>query len=168
MPASELKPGDIIEVAPGSRLPADGQILTSSVSFDESALTGESVPVERQLGEKVMAGCMVVDKVVRLTIISAQGENAIDRILHLIEDAEARKAPLERFLDKFSRWYTPAMIGLAALVIVVPPLFLVGYGIHGSIRFNVTSYCLSLCIGYFNACRYYLGFSCCCSSWCAN
>ncbi|HIF9136124.1 TPA: zinc/cadmium/mercury/lead-transporting ATPase [Photobacterium damselae] len=126
VPASELKPGDIIEVAPGSRLPADGQILTSSVSFDESALTGESVPVERQLGEKVMAGCMVVDKVVRLTIISAQGENAIDRILHLIEDAEARKAPLERFLDKFSRWYTPAMIGLAALVIVVPPLFFGG------------------------------------------
>lgn len=122
VPASELKPGDVIEVVPGERLPADGQVLDVVASFDESALTGESVPVERLPGEKVMAGSMASDKVVRLTIISAQGENAIDRILHLIEDAESRKAPLERFIDKFSRWYTPAMILLAALVIITPPL----------------------------------------------
>ncbi|MZG57810.1 zinc/cadmium/mercury/lead-transporting ATPase [Photobacterium lucens] len=122
VPASELKPGDVIEVVPGERLPADGQVLDVVASFDESALTGESVPVERLPGEKVMAGSMASDKVVRLTIISAQGENAIDRILHMIEDAESRKAPLERFIDKFSRWYTPAMILLAALVIIIPPL----------------------------------------------
>ncbi|SMY16780.1 zinc/cadmium/mercury/lead-transporting ATPase [Photobacterium aquimaris] len=120
--AAELKPGDVIEVVPGERLPADGQVLDVIASFDESALTGESVPVERTPGEKVMAGSMASDKVVRLTIISAQGDNAIDRILHMIEDAESRKAPLERFLDKFSRWYTPSMILLAALVVVVPPL----------------------------------------------
>ncbi len=120
--ASELKPGDVIEVVPGERLPADGQVLDVIASFDESALTGESVPVERTPGEKVMAGSMASDKVVRLTIISAQGDNAMNRILHMIEDAESRKAPLERFLDKFSRWYTPSMILLAALVVVIPPL----------------------------------------------
>ena len=120
--AAELKPGDVIEVVPGERLPADGQVLDVIASFDESALTGESVPVERTPGEKVMAGSMAADKVVRLTIISAQGDNAIDRILHMIEDAESRKAPLERFLDKFSRWYTPSMILLAALVVIIPPL----------------------------------------------
>ncbi|MDV5169327.1 zinc/cadmium/mercury/lead-transporting ATPase [Photobacterium rosenbergii] len=120
--ASELKPGDIIEVAPGGRLPADVELMDAAASLDESALTGESVPVERLPGEQVMAGALVADKVVRLRIISEQGENAIDRILHLIEDAESRKAPLERFVDRFSRWYTPAMIVLAALVVVIPPI----------------------------------------------
>ncbi|NOI16089.1 zinc/cadmium/mercury/lead-transporting ATPase [Vibrio hepatarius] len=121
--ASELQPGDIIEVSPGSRLPADGRLNEGVASFDESALTGESVPVDRVEGEGVMAGAVVVDRVVRLTITSKQGENAIDRILHLIEEAESRKAPLERFLDKFSRWYTPLMMVVSLLVIVVPPMF---------------------------------------------
>ncbi|MBA5761999.1 zinc/cadmium/mercury/lead-transporting ATPase [Vibrio sp. 404] len=120
--ASELNLGDIIEVAPGSRLPADGKILTGGASFDESALTGESLPVERFENEPVMAGAVVVDKVVRLAITSKQGENAIDRILHLIEEAESRKAPLERFLDRFSRWYTPLMMLVSLLVIITPPL----------------------------------------------
>ena len=119
---SELVPGDVIEVAAGSRLPADGQLITDAASFDESALTGESVPVEHIQGNSIMAGAVVVDKVVRITITSKQGENAIDRILHLIEEAESRKAPLERFLDKFSRWYTPLMMVVALLVIIMPPL----------------------------------------------
>ncbi|WP_128644409.1 zinc/cadmium/mercury/lead-transporting ATPase [Vibrio sp. 624788] len=119
---SELVPGDVIEVAAGSRLPADGQLMTDAASFDESALTGESVPVEHIEGNSIMAGAVVVDKVVRITITSKQGENAIDRILHLIEEAESRKAPLERFLDKFSRWYTPLMMLVALLVIITPPL----------------------------------------------
>ncbi|MGF1755888.1 zinc/cadmium/mercury/lead-transporting ATPase [Vibrio makurazakiensis] len=121
-PASELAPGDVIEVAPGSRLPADGLLISASAAFDESALTGESVPVEHTKGNSVMAGAVVVDQVVQLTITSKQGENAIDRILHLIEEAESRKAPLERFLDKFSRWYTPLMMLVALLVIITPPL----------------------------------------------
>jgi len=120
--ASELTIGDLVEVSPGDRLPADGVLKQQSAAFDESALTGESLPVERMLGETVMAGSVVVDQVVRLQISSAQGDNAIDRILHLIEEAESRKAPLERFLDKFSRWYTPLMMVLSALVIVIPPV----------------------------------------------
>ncbi|MFA0015568.1 zinc/cadmium/mercury/lead-transporting ATPase [Vibrio lentus] len=119
---SDLVPGDVIEVAAGSRLPADGQLITDAASFDESALTGESIPVEHIEGHNIMAGAVVVDKVVRITITSKQGENAIDRILHLIEEAESRKAPLERFLDKFSRWYTPLMMVVALLVIITPPL----------------------------------------------
>ncbi|MGR5554896.1 zinc/cadmium/mercury/lead-transporting ATPase [Vibrio fortis] len=118
---TELKPGDVIEVSPGARLPADGQLITYAASFDESALTGESVPVEHVKGNAIMAGAVVVDKVIRITITSKQGENAIDRILHLIEEAESRKAPLERFLDKFSRWYTPLMMFVALMVIVIPP-----------------------------------------------
>lgn len=120
--ASELQPGDMIEVSPGGRLPADGQLAQQIATFDESALTGESIPVERHQGDSVMAGAVAVDRVTRVTITSKQGENAIDRILHLIEEAESRKAPLERFLDKFSRWYTPLMMLVALLVVVVPPV----------------------------------------------
>ncbi|MDE1513503.1 zinc/cadmium/mercury/lead-transporting ATPase [Vibrio sp. dsl-7] len=121
VPAEQLQPGDVIEVAPGARLPADGQLLAAA-SLDNSALTGESLPVELTVGARVSAGCVVVDKVVQVEIISRQGENAIDRILHLIEQAESRKAPLERFLDKFSRWYTPLMMMVAIVVIIIPPL----------------------------------------------
>ncbi|OOE79456.1 zinc/cadmium/mercury/lead-transporting ATPase [Salinivibrio sp. ML198] len=121
--ASDLEPGDRIEISAGERLPADGQLMEGAASFDQSALTGEPIPVDIDAGDTVMAGSLATDKTVQLTVTSAQGENAIDRILRLIEQAESKKAPIERFIDKFSRWYTPAMIGLAALVVVIPPLF---------------------------------------------
>ena len=95
----------MIEVAAGGRLPADGQLLSPFASFDESALTGESVPVERQAGERVAAGATSVDRTVQLTVISEPGDSAIDRILKLIEEAEERRAPIERFIDRFSRIY---------------------------------------------------------------
>ncbi|QAV23535.1 zinc/cadmium/mercury/lead-transporting ATPase [Proteus hauseri] len=119
---SELRPGDIIEIAPGSRLPTDAELVSAFASFDESALTGESVPVERLQGEKVAAGCLSVDRSVQMKVVSEQGQNAIDRILQLIEEAEERRAPIERFIDRFSRYYTPLIMLFAALVIIVPPL----------------------------------------------
>ena len=118
-----LRPGDVIEVAAGGRLPADGALLTATASFDESALTGESIPVERASGEKVPAGATSVDRLVQLTVLSEPGDSAIDRILKLIEEAEERRAPVERFIDRFSRIYTPAIMLVALLVTVVPPLF---------------------------------------------
>ncbi|MFP9228653.1 zinc/cadmium/mercury/lead-transporting ATPase [Pectobacterium cacticida] len=121
---ARLVPGDIIEVAPGGRLPADAELLNSDASFDESALTGESLPVERTPGEKIAAGSLCVDRVVQLRVVSQPGNSAIDRILQLIEEAEERRAPIERFLDKFSRYYTPAIMLLSLLVILVPPLLL--------------------------------------------
>ncbi len=120
--AHSLIPGDIIEILPGSRLPVDGELLTPNVSFDESALTGESVPVEHDAGDSVMAGSLSVDRVARLKVISKPGESAVDRIIRLIEEAEERKAPVERFIDAFSRWYTPLMMLMAALVAFIPPL----------------------------------------------
>ncbi|PDP92137.1 Zn(II)/Cd(II)/Pb(II) translocating P-type ATPase ZntA [Enterobacter cloacae] len=118
-----LRPGDVIEVAAGGRLPADGTLLTATASFDESALTGESIPVERAAGEKVPAGATSVDRLVQLTVLSEPGDSAIDRILKLIEEAEERRAPVERFIDRFSRIYTPAIMLVALLVTIVPPLF---------------------------------------------
>ncbi|HII4322973.1 TPA: Zn(II)/Cd(II)/Pb(II) translocating P-type ATPase ZntA [Enterobacter cloacae] len=118
-----LRPGDVIEVAAGGRLPADGTLLTATASFDESALTGESIPVERTAGEKVPAGATSVDRLVQLTVLSEPGDSAIDRILKLIEEAEERRAPVERFIDRFSRIYTPAIMLVALLVTIAPPLF---------------------------------------------
>ena len=120
--ADELRPGDIIEIAPGARLPADARLLDELGAFDESALTGESIPVERRQGDKVPAGSLAADRVLRLEVVSEPGNNAIDRILHLIEEAESQRAPIERFIDRFSRWYTPAMMLIALLVVLVPPL----------------------------------------------
>ncbi len=74
---------DVIEVAPGGRLPADGRLLAAA-SLENRALTFESLPVELTAGERVSAGCVIVDKVVQIEITSKQGENAIDRILHMI------------------------------------------------------------------------------------
>ncbi|CZY18232.1 Zn(II)/Cd(II)/Pb(II) translocating P-type ATPase ZntA [Enterobacter hormaechei] len=118
-----LRPGDVIEVPAGGRLPADGALVTATASFDESALTGESIPVARAAGEKVPAGATSVDRLVQLTVLSEPGDSAIDRILRLIEEAEERRAPVERFIDRFSRIYTPAIMLVALLVTVVPPLF---------------------------------------------
>ncbi|MGR7891542.1 Zn(II)/Cd(II)/Pb(II) translocating P-type ATPase ZntA [Klebsiella aerogenes] len=119
----DLRPGDVIEVAAGGRLPADGELLSPFASFDESALTGESVPVERKAGERVAAGATSVDRLVQLSVLSEPGDSAIDRILKLIEEAEERRAPIERFIDRFSRIYTPAIMVVALLVAVIPPLF---------------------------------------------
>ncbi|EOZ3811915.1 Zn(II)/Cd(II)/Pb(II) translocating P-type ATPase ZntA [Citrobacter youngae] len=119
---NSLRPGDVIEVAAGGRLPADGKLVSGFASFDESALTGESIPVERATGEKVPAGATSVDRLVTLEVLSEPGASAIDRILKLIEEADERRAPIERFIDRFSRIYTPAIMAVALLVTLVPPL----------------------------------------------
>lgn len=130
---SSLQPGYRIEVAPGGRLPADAMLMEVSASFDLSALTGESIPVVKKQGDKVPAGALSVDRVVEMEVVSKQGESAIDRILTLIEEAESRRAPVERFIDSFSRWYTPLMIVVAALVVTVPPCSLPKAGTLGFI-----------------------------------
>ncbi|WP_353613821.1 zinc/cadmium/mercury/lead-transporting ATPase [Mangrovibacter phragmitis] len=122
VPAESLRPGDIIEIAAGGRLPADGTLNDDIASFDESALTGESVPVVHRQHDVVPAGSTSVENRVTLTVVSRPGENAIDRILNLIEQAESRKAPVERFIDRFSRVYTPLVILLALLTTLLPPL----------------------------------------------
>lgn len=122
VPLTALRPGDRIEVAAGSRLPVDGRLISPLASFDESALTGESLPVTRASGETIPAGATSVDRQVELEVVSEPGESAIDRILQLIEEAETHRAPVERFIDQFSRLYTPLVMLLSLLVMVVPPL----------------------------------------------
>lgn len=122
-PVNQLKPGDEIEIAPGGRLPADAILQENMAAFDESALTGESLPVEHAKGKLIFAGSVIIDRVCRFTVTSEQGGNAIDRILKLIDEADAHKSPTERFIDVFSRTYTPIIALLSMMVMIIPPFF---------------------------------------------
>ena len=121
--ASSLKLADIIEVRPGGRVPADGVIFEGETSIDEAAVTGESMPKRKQLGDDVFAGSINVEGLIQLKVEKTSQNNMISRILTMVEDAEASKAPTARFIDKFSRYYTPAVIVVSALIAFIPPMF---------------------------------------------
>jgi len=129
VPASELKVGQTVQVQPGGRVPADGTILTGQSSLDDSPVTGESVPVNKGPGDSVYAGSINTDGVLTVRVEKGPQDNTIARILHLVEEAQESKAPTARFIDRFSRYYTPGVLLVAALVAVVPPL-LWGGGWH--------------------------------------
>lgn len=112
--------GETIEVRPGERVPLDGELLTADAPFDTSVLTGESLPRVIATGGEVSAGMIATDSVVRLRVIRPAGESAVARILRLVEEASARKAPTELFIRRFARIYTPVVFGLAVLVVLVP------------------------------------------------
>lgn len=112
--------GETIEVKPGERVPLDGELLSADAAFDTSALTGESLPRAIATGSEVSAGMIATGSVVRLRVLRPAGESAVSRILHLVEEASARKAPTELFIRRFARVYTPAVFGLAVLVVLVP------------------------------------------------
>lgn len=119
----DVRVGDIIEVRPGERVPLDGRLEGPSAAFDTAALTGESVPRTIESGGEVLAGMVAADSVVRLRVVREAGQSAVARILQMVEEASERKAPAELFIRRFARVYTPSVIGLAALTVVVPYLW---------------------------------------------
>jgi len=122
VPAASLAPGQIVLVRAGDRIPADGDILEGSSGIDESPVTGESVPATRGPGDGVFAGSINTEAVLRVRVTKGAEDNTIARIIRLVEEAEEARAPTERFIDRFSRWYMPAVVAVAALVVLVPPL----------------------------------------------
>jgi len=122
VPAESLSVGAIILVRPGDRIPADGQITEGESAIDESSVTGESVPVRKNVDAMVFAGTINGDGVLRIKVTATAADNTIARVVKLVEEAQESKAPTERFIDRFSRWYTPAVVAVAALVTIVPPL----------------------------------------------
>ncbi len=124
--ADTLSIGDIIEVRPGGRIPADAIISEGQTSIDEAAVTGESMPKRKQIGDSVFAGSINVDGLIRLKVEKGPENNMIARILQMVEDAEANKAPTARFIDRFSLYYTPGVIVFSALIAFVPPMFFDG------------------------------------------
>ena len=120
---AEVKVGDIVEVKPGERVPVDGILAGDAAAFDTAALTGESMPRIIEDGDEVLAGMIATESVVRLKTIRPASESAVSRILHLVEEATERKAPAELFIRRFAKVYTPIVVALAVLVVVLPWLF---------------------------------------------
>lgn len=120
--AADLQIGQLVLVRPGDRIPADGVIAEGSSGIDESPVTGESVPKSKGPGDMVFAGSINAEAALRVTVSKSAEDNTISRIIALVEEAESARAPTERFIDKFSRYYMPAITGLALLVAVIPPL----------------------------------------------
>jgi Cd2+/Zn2+-exporting ATPase len=124
--ADSLQVGAIILVRPGDRMPADGIILSGEGAIDESSVTGESVPVRKTVDATVFAGTVNGDAALRVRVTAAASDNTIARVVKLVEEAQESKAPTERFIDSFSKYYTPGVVVVAALVAIIPPLLFGG------------------------------------------
>ncbi|WP_299507480.1 heavy metal translocating P-type ATPase [Cypionkella sp.] len=120
--AAALEIGQVVLVRPGDRIPADGVIAEGSSGIDESPVTGESMPKTKGPGETVFAGSINAEAALRITVTKSAADNTISRIIALVEEAESARAPTERFIDRFSRYYMPAITGLGLLVALLPPL----------------------------------------------
>ena len=126
VPAASLQVNDLVLVRPGDRVSADGSIVQGASSLDDSPVTGESVPVAKTMGDNVFAGSINIDGVLQVRVEKTAADNTIAKIIELVEQAQASKAPTARFIEKFSRYYTPAVMAIAALIIIVPPLAMGG------------------------------------------
>ncbi len=123
VPVGEVALGETVLVRPGARIPVDGRITVGVSSVNQAPITGESVPVARGVGDEVFAGTINGEAALEVEVSRLATESTISQIVRLVEQAQSQRAPVERFVDRFARWYTPAVVLLAALVAVVPPLF---------------------------------------------
>ncbi|QPB18985.1 heavy metal translocating P-type ATPase [Rhizobium sp. 007] len=126
VPAETLAVGSTILVRPGDRISADGVIVSGESAIDEAPVTGESVPVRKSTDDTVFAGTVNGDAALRIKVTAASADNTIARVIKLVEEAQESKAPTERFIDRFSRYYTPGVVAAAALVAIIPPLLFDG------------------------------------------
>ncbi|MHB0912965.1 MAG: heavy metal translocating P-type ATPase [Armatimonadota bacterium] len=127
VPAAELVAGEIFTVRPGEKIPTDGDVISGSTSVNQATVTGESAPVTKHPGDQVYAGSVNLEGSVDVRATAGAEDNTLSRIIHLVEEAQAEKAPTQRFTEVFGRYYTPAVVGLAVLVAVVPPFFAVPF-----------------------------------------
>ncbi len=118
----EVSVGDVIVVRPGEKIPLDGTVLEGVSSLDTAALTGESLPRDVAAGDDVISGCVNQSGLLRVRVTKPYGESTVAKILDLVENAGSRKAKAERFITKFARYYTPAVVVGAVLLAILPPL----------------------------------------------
>ena len=123
---SEVALGETIVVRPGERIPLDGEITDGKTSVNTSALTGESLPVDKCAGDKVISGSINLSGVIRVRVESVFAESTVQKILELVENASEKKAHVEGFITRFARWYTPCVVVGAVLLAFIPPLFFHG------------------------------------------
>lgn len=120
----ELQPGDLVQVRPGEKIPIDGWVREGISSVDQSPITGESMPVTRSSGDYVYAGTMNREGYLEIEAAKRAGDTTLAHIIHLVEEAEGARSSTERFVERFARYYTPAVTILAVAVMIIPPLAL--------------------------------------------
>lgn len=139
----EVKPGDVIMVTSGEKIPLDGEVIRGNSLVDTSAITGEAVPREVSVGDDVVSGCVNLSGVLYIKVSREFGQSTVAKILDLVENASSKKAPVEQFITKFARYYTPAVVISAVLIAAVPPLLgsSIGFGgwIYRALTFLVIS-----------------------------
>lgn len=122
----DVQIGDIIIIKPGEKVPLDGEVLEGSSMVDTSALTGESVPRKVETGDEILSGTINKDGLLTVEVTKEYGQSTVSKILELVENASGKKAPTEKFITKFARYYTPVVVYSALAIAVLPPLFLQG------------------------------------------
>jgi Cd2+/Zn2+-exporting ATPase len=122
VPTAQVTVGDLVRVLPGERLPVDGTVVAGSSAVNQAPITGESLPVDKGPGDPVYAGTINEHGPLEVRVTAAAGATTLDRIAHAVQEAQAQRAPTQRFVDQFARYYTPAVVVCAILVAVVPPL----------------------------------------------
>ncbi|MGE4279887.1 MAG: heavy metal translocating P-type ATPase [Magnetospirillum sp.] len=115
IPADSVAPGDVVQVRPGERVPVDGLVVEGASQVDESLITGESLPVAREVGDEVVAGAVNGDGLLRVQALRVGGESTISRIIRMVQGAQATKAPVQKLVDRISAIFVPVVVGLAAL-----------------------------------------------------
>lgn len=122
----EVKIDDIIMIKPGERVPLDGVIVSGDTSVDSSALTGESMPVNKKVGDEILAGCINNTNVIEVKVTHEFEESTVARILELVQNASSKKASTEKFITKFARYYTPIVVICALALAIIPSVFIQG------------------------------------------
>jgi Zn2+/Cd2+-exporting ATPase len=123
IPFDQIQVDDIILIEPGERLPVDGEIINGTSAVDESPITGESIPVDKTIGDQVFAGTLNKQGALDVRATKTAANNMLARIIQLVEDAQENQAPTERFLDRFEQVYATGIVGAILLFIAIPPLF---------------------------------------------
>lgn len=122
----EVQIGDIIVIKAGEKIPLDGKVIEGSSMIDTSALTGESVPREVEVGSDILSGCININGVITAEVIKEFGESTVSKILDLVENASSKKSNSEQFITKFARYYTPVVVIIAVFLAIIPPLIIDG------------------------------------------
>ena len=114
--------GDIVLVKPGEKIPLDGTVIEGNSSVDTSSLTGEALPKDVEAGDEVISGCINLSGVIKVRVTSMFEESTVSKILEMVENASSRKAPVENFITKFAKYYTPVVVFSAVALAIIPPL----------------------------------------------